>query len=36
LEPRYLPLVIAALGVWLLLARSFWRGHFLERFLGLG
>ncbi|HVC79853.1 MAG TPA: HAD-IC family P-type ATPase [Chloroflexota bacterium] len=36
LEPRYLPLVIAALGVWLLLARSFWRGRFLERFLGLG
>jgi cation-transporting ATPase E len=36
LEPRYLPLVIAALGVWLLLARSFWRERFLERFLGLG
>ncbi len=36
LEPRDLPLVVAALAVWLVLVRSFWRGRFIERFLGVG
>jgi len=36
LEPRYLPLVAVALVIWLLLVRSFWRGRFVERFLGVG
>ena len=36
LEPRYLPLIVAALVAWLFLVRSFWRGQLIERFLGMG
>jgi cation-transporting ATPase E len=36
LEPRYLPLIVAALGAWLLLVRLFWRHRLIERFLGVG
>jgi cation-transporting ATPase E len=34
LEPRYLPLIAAALVVWLFLVRLAWRGRLIERFLG--
>jgi hypothetical protein len=36
LEPRYLPLIIGALVVWLVLLRVVWRGQVAERFLGMG
>ncbi len=35
LEPRYIPLIIAALVVWLFLVRFFWRWRLIERFLGM-
>jgi cation-transporting ATPase E len=35
LEPRYLPLIIAALVVWLVLLRALWRGQVIERLLGM-
>jgi cation-transporting ATPase E len=35
LDPRYLPLIVAALAAWLFLVRWFWRGQLIERFLGV-
>ncbi|MGH2391045.1 MAG: hypothetical protein ACRDIE_22845, partial [Chloroflexota bacterium] len=35
LQPRYVPLIIAALLVWLFLMRLFWRKQLIERYLGL-
>ncbi len=35
LEPHYVPLIIVALVVWLLLLRLLWRRQLIERYLGL-
>jgi hypothetical protein len=36
LEEHDLPLIAAAVLVWLVLIQIFWRGHLIERFLGIG
>ena len=35
LEPRYVPLIIGALAVWLVLVRHCWRHWWIERFLSI-